>query len=170
LGRPPWPPWCLLRRLASRASSSLNPSCAPLRFGTFPVKFGAREVVFECRRRGLRRATAVRRCLAAARASMCPRPPDLRSTAQIRSWGTPPDRSTVDRWTGSTSAVHRWRQQLRHRLRQPCVSTANHSPPRGATAAHPPAALASLQISLPSFQNSQICPSTSKDSYNLAQV
>jgi hypothetical protein len=30
----------------------VNPSCAPLRFGTFPVEFGAQEAAFVCLRRG----------------------------------------------------------------------------------------------------------------------
>jgi hypothetical protein len=66
----------------------------------------------------------------------------LARTAQIRKGAYPLDRSTADRWTGSTGAIH-----------EPCVSSAsalasaptNHSSPRGATAAHLPAAQAVLQ-------------------------
>jgi hypothetical protein len=84
-------------------------------------------------------------------------------TTQIKRRGVPLRRTTVDRWTGSTGAVHRWRQQLCHRLRQLRVSVASASQSQLATWRHRSLSAGrpgNFAKRTPSFQNSQIYPST----------
>jgi hypothetical protein len=91
-------------------------------------------------------------------------------TALIKRGHTPLDRSTVDRWTGSTArstadiiATSPLTSSPRHRLRhhvQPQPATCRrHSSPAGC--------LDSFAKRTPKFQNSQICPSTYVKAFQL---
>jgi hypothetical protein len=89
--RPPWPPRCLFRRLARRCKWLGESLLHSSSFWYLPHRVwctGSRVRVSPVR---IRRAAAVRRrpaagrhCPATALACMRPRPPDLRSTAQIK--------------------------------------------------------------------------------------
>jgi hypothetical protein len=89
--------------------------------------------------------TAAGRPSAAARRPRAIRAVRSARTAQIRKGGVPLQAVHG----GPVDQVHRagppLASRLRHRLRHARVITSNHSPPRGAPIAHPPAAQAFLQ-------------------------
>jgi hypothetical protein len=90
-----------------------------------------------------RRPSAPPRAVVSPPPAACvqPGPSDGHGRPGSKGGAYPLDRSTVDRWTKSTCAG----PPRASCLRQPCISPANHSSPRGTPSAFPPAALAVLQ-------------------------
>ena len=136
------------------------------------MRFGGREAVLGFSGEPRRRAPPG----AAAGRPLPPRPRlhaigAVRSarTAQIRKGAYPLDRSTVDRWTGSTAAVHEPASPPRQPRVSDDVSLRQHSQPQPATWRHRSLSAGrpgNFAKRTPSFWKLQIYPSTYQNSYN----
>jgi hypothetical protein len=140
----------------------VNPSCAPLRFGTLPVEFGAREAAFMCHRRVTSEPPPAPPCAATPLPHV-----RMQTTMAIRSGindqdhigAYPFDRSTMDLWTRSSA---------RSTAAPTAQSTINGADRAQPWSTQSPAGYFAEKP--PSFSESQKYPSTSKDPYSLVQV